>query len=92
MARWGLPSPPNVLKTARDPGVTDVRNTGLAHLRRWLGPANRCPVPSFAEPKRDGIKWLAPSGPEAQIYFAGVELRGWTSVGKIKEGQTTDDL
>jgi len=27
-ARWGMPSPPSVLKTARDPGVTNVRNLG----------------------------------------------------------------
>lgn len=25
-ARWGMPSPPSVLKTERDPGVTNVRN------------------------------------------------------------------
>jgi putative SOS response-associated peptidase YedK len=25
-ARWGMPSPPAVLKTQRDPGVTNVRN------------------------------------------------------------------
>jgi putative SOS response-associated peptidase YedK len=25
-ARWGMPSPPGVLKTQRDPGVTNVRN------------------------------------------------------------------
>lgn len=26
-ARWGMPSPQSFLKTARDPGVTNVRNT-----------------------------------------------------------------
>ncbi|TMV36154.1 SOS response-associated peptidase, partial [Thioclava sp. BHET1] len=25
-ARWGMPSPTTVLKTQRDPGVTNVRN------------------------------------------------------------------
>jgi len=41
MARWGMPSPPSVLKTARDPGVTNVRNLTSPHWRRWLGPAHR---------------------------------------------------
>lgn len=36
-ARWGMPSPPSVLKTARDPGVTNVRNLSSPHWRRWLG-------------------------------------------------------
>src|SRR5690606_27099527 len=48
MARWGLPSPPSILKTGRDPGVTNVRNTGSPHWRRWLGPENRCLVPLTA--------------------------------------------
>lgn len=44
-ARWGMPSPPSVLKTQRDPGVTNVRNLTSPHWRRWLGPAHRCLVP-----------------------------------------------
>ena len=35
--RWGMPLPPSVLKTARDPGVTNVRNLSSPHWRRWLG-------------------------------------------------------
>ena len=93
-ARWGLPSPPSVLKAARDPGVTNVRNTASPHWRRWLGPANRClvAVTSFAEPKPGGNQWFAPHDPDQQMYFAGIEVRSHTSLRKVKEGPTTDDL
>lgn len=94
-ARWGLPSPPSVLKTARDPGVTNVRNTGSPHWRRWLGPANRCLVPltAFAEPlgKGCGNQWFAPAD-RRPAAFAGIHVPGWTSVRKVKDGATTDDL
>lgn len=94
-ARWGMPSPPTVLKTARDPGVTNVRNTASPHWRRWLGPVHRClvPVTSFAEPLGlgRGNQWFAAAdgGP---MFFAGVEVRDWKSVRKVKDGETTDDL
>ncbi|SEN42399.1 Putative SOS response-associated peptidase YedK [Paracoccus alcaliphilus] len=95
-ARWGMPSPPSVLKTARDPGVTNVRNLGSAHWRRWLGPDNRCLVPltSFAEPlgKGRGNQWFAAADPDAQMFFAGIEVRDWRSVRKVKDGETKDDL
>ena len=94
-ARWGMPSPPSVLKTTRDPGVTNVRNTASPHWRRWLGPAHRCLVPltSFAEPLGPGRgnQWFAATG-DAPMFFAGIEVRGWTSVRKVKDGETTDDL
>lgn len=95
-ARWGMPSPPSVLKTARDPGVTNVRNTGSPHWRRWLGPEHRCLVPftSFAEPlgKGRGNQWFAVAANDAPMFFAGIEVRGWKSVRKIKDGETVDDL
>lgn len=83
------------LKTERDPGVTNVRNLGSPHWRRWLGKGNRClvPVTSCAEPrgKGKGNQWFAPSeGPP--MFFAGIEVRDWTSVRKVKDGETTDDL
>nr|WP_170310753.1 SOS response-associated peptidase [Paracoccus endophyticus] len=94
-ARWGMPSPPSVLKTARDPGVTNVRNTASPHWRRWLGPAHRCLVPltSFAEPQGAGRgnQWFAHAD-DAPMFFAGIEVRGWTSLRKVKDGETTDDL
>jgi putative SOS response-associated peptidase YedK len=52
MARWGMPSPALALKGKNfDPGMTNIRNTKLAHWRRWLGIENRClaPFTSFAE-------------------------------------------
>ena len=94
-ARWGMPSPPSVLKTERDPGVTNVRSLGSPHWRRWLGGENRCLVPltSFAEPlgKRRGNQWFA-SAEDKPMFFAGIEVRGWKSVRKVKDGETIDDL
>lgn len=94
-ARWGLPSPPSLLKTARDPGVTNVRNLGSPHWRRWLGREHRCLVPltSFAEPRGRGMgnQWFAP-GSGGPAFFAGIEVRGWRSVRKVKDGETVDDL
>ncbi|MTH57866.1 hypothetical protein GL300_01445 [Paracoccus litorisediminis] len=94
-ARWGMPSPPSVLKTVRDPGVTNVRNTSSSHWRRWLGPAYRClvPVTSFAEPlgAGNGNQWFA-AADDAPMFFAGIEVRGWQSVRKVKDGETIDDL
>ncbi|MDF3606357.1 SOS response-associated peptidase [Paracoccus sp. DMF-8] len=96
MSRWGLPSPPSVLKTARDPGVTNIRNLGSPHWRRWLGKEHRCLVPltSFAEPrgKGKGNQWFAAADPDAVMFFAGIEIRDWKSVRKVKDGETTDDL
>lgn len=94
-ARWGMPSPQFALKTARDPGVTNVRNLSSGHWRRWLGKENRCLVPltSFAEPrgKGRGNQWFA-SAEGKPMFFAGIEVRDWKSVRKVKDGETTDDL
>ncbi len=52
MARWGMPSPRFVLNGKKtDPGVTNIRNAGSPHWRRWLGVEHRCLVPftSFSE-------------------------------------------
>ena len=94
-ARWGMPSPAKVLEGRRtDPGVTNVRNTGSPHWRRWLAPAHRCLVPltSFAEHARGGNQWFAPAEEDRPMFFAGLEVRGWRSVRKVKDGETTDDL
>ena len=91
-ARWGMPTPPQHLKTRRDPGVTNIRNTASSHWRRWLDPAHRCLVPltAFAEPlgKGRGNQWFAPE----DAFFAGIETRAWRCVRKVKDGETTDDL
>lgn len=93
-ARWGMPSPPSVLRTARDPGVTNVRNLASPHWRRWLGPEHRClvPVTAFAEPIKGGNQWFRAADPSVVMFFAGIETRGWRSVRKVKDGETEDDL
>jgi len=97
--RWGMPSPAFALKGRNcDPGVTNVRNATSPHWRRWLGEASRCVVPftSFAEPatRPDGKKentWFALGEDRPLAFFAGIWTR-WTSVRKVKEGETTNDL
>lgn len=91
-----MPSPPSVLKTIRDPGVTNVRNLSSPHWRPWLGPARRClvPVTSFAEPlgKGQGNQWFALVDRDLPMFFAGVETRAWASTRKVHSGETVDDL
>ena len=99
MARWGMPSPVFALQGRKsDPGVTNIRNVGSPHWRRWLGPENRCVVPfsSFAEHEvlPDGSRppvWFALDDSRPLAFFAGVWTR-WTSVRKVREGETTNDL
>jgi putative SOS response-associated peptidase YedK len=93
-ARWGMPSPAFALKTQRDPGVTNVRNLNSPHWRRWLAPAHRClvPVTAFAEPIKGGNIWFEAADPDAPMFFAGIETRGWRSLRKVKDGETEDDL
>lgn len=99
MGRWGMPSPAFALKgRSTDPGVTNVRNAASPHWRRWLAPASRCAVPftSFAEPETlpDGRKqtvWFALGDERPLAFFAGIWTR-WTSVRKLKEGESTNDL
>lgn len=97
--RWGMPSPAFALKGKKtDRGVTNVRNTASPHWRRWLGVEHRCVVPftSFAEPGRstEGKSenvWFALSEDRPLAFFAGI-WSTWTSVRKLKDGETTDDL
>jgi putative SOS response-associated peptidase YedK len=99
MARWGMPSPFEVLKGKnRDPGITNIRNVSSPHWRRWLGVENRCVVPftSFSENELlpDGSRppvWFAFDERRPLAFFAGLWAR-WTSIRKVKEGQTTNDL
>jgi putative SOS response-associated peptidase YedK len=94
LGRWGMPTPPAYLEGKRvDKGVTNIRNTGSAHWRRWLGPGYRCLVPfdRFAEPGPGGAPvWFRPQG-EGPAFFAGVTTV-WTSVRKLKEGEVTARL
>ena len=99
LARWGMPSPAFALKGRNsDPGVTNVRNTASPHWRRWLGAANRCVAPftSFSENEAlpDGSRppvWFALDESRPLAVFAGIWTR-WTSVRKVREGETTNDL
>jgi putative SOS response-associated peptidase YedK len=96
MARWGLPTPPQFLVGKKtDRGVTNIRNTGSPHWRRWLGVAHRCLVPftTFAEPNSNegGNVWFTFED-DRPAFFAGLQVPGWMSVRKLKDGETTDDL
>ncbi|MDX8351294.1 SOS response-associated peptidase [Cognatiyoonia sp. IB215182] len=93
--RWGMPSPAVALKGKRaDKGVTNIRNTSSPHWRRWLGPTHRCVVPftAFSEYQSGvGPKWFAPKEDKPLAFFAGIWTE-WTSVRKVKDGETTDRL
>ena len=99
MARWGMPSPVFALKGRKsDPGVTNVRNVKSPHWRRWLSIENRCLVPwtSFSENEvlPDGTRppvWFAFDETRPLAFFAGIWTR-WTSVRKVREGETTNDI
>jgi putative SOS response-associated peptidase YedK len=99
MARWGMPSPAFAIAGKKsDPGVTNVRNVKSPHWRRWLGVDSRCVVPftSFSENELlpDGSRppvWFALDESRPLAFFAGVWTR-WTSVRKVREGETTNDL
>ncbi len=99
MARWGMPSPVFALRGKKsDPGVTNIRNVKSPHWRRWLGIENRCVVPftSFSENEllRDGSRptvWFALDETRPLAFFAGI-WTCWTSIRKVKEGETTNDI
>lgn len=99
MMRWGMPSPKFALKNRKtDPGITNIRNTRSPHWRRWLGVKNRCLVPctSFSEYETSGNGpavpvWFGLDESRPLAFFAGI-WTSWTSVRKLKEGETTNDL
>lgn len=91
-----------LLKMEPDGGTTNVRNTSSKHWKTWLGVEHRCLVPltSFAEPdpasKVEGQPtpnaWFAVDESQPLAFFAGIWVPQWTSVRKVKEGLTTNDL
>ncbi|MGH7925985.1 MAG: SOS response-associated peptidase [Candidatus Binatus sp.] len=99
MARWGMPSPLFALKGKNsDPGVTNVRNVKSPHWRRWLGVESRCVVPFTSFSENDTLPdcthppvWFAFGETRLLAFFAGVWTR-WTSVRKVKEGETANDI
>ncbi len=97
MMRWGMPSPAFALRGKKtDLGVTNVRNTASPHWRRWLPPEHRCLVPftAFSEFNKaaGGPVWFALSEDRPLTCFAGILVEGWSSVRKVADGETTDDL
>lgn len=92
---------PQLLELEPDSGTTNVRNTASSHWRPWLTPEHRCLVPftAFSEPGRDAEGryrpvWfrLAGDDPDPLAFFAGVQVRGWSCVRKIRTGMETCDL
>jgi putative SOS response-associated peptidase YedK len=86
-----------LLRMEPDGGVTNIRNVSSKHWQRWLGVENRCVVPftSFAENEvmPDGSRppvWFAFDESRPLAFFAGIWTR-WTSVRKVREGETTND-
>ena len=78
--------------------MTNIRNVSSPHWRRWLGVESRCVVPfsSFSENQvsPDSSRppvWFAFDESRPLAFFAGLWTR-WTSVRKVKEGETTNDL
>jgi putative SOS response-associated peptidase YedK len=84
-----------LLRMEPDGGVTNIRNTASKHWKRWLGVENRCLVPftSFSEFNKGmgGNVWFAFDESRPLAFFAGI-WTPWTSVRKVKEGETTNEL
>jgi putative SOS response-associated peptidase YedK len=74
-------------------GTTNIRNVKSKHWTRWLGVENRCVVPfnSFSEFNKAEDIWFALDETRPLACFAGLRTN-WTSVRKVKEGETTNDL
>lgn len=90
----------DLLKMEPDGGTTNVRNTSSRHWQPWLTPEHRCLVPftSFSEPGRIDGKYtpiwfkLESDEPDPLGFFAGINLRSWEGVRKIKTGWEKADL
>ncbi|MCX7307150.1 MAG: SOS response-associated peptidase family protein [Afipia sp.] len=84
-----------LLRLEPDSGTTNIRNTASKHWKRWLGVENRCVVPftSFSEFNKaeGGDIWFAFDESRPLAVFAGIWTE-WTSVRKVKEGETTNSL
>jgi putative SOS response-associated peptidase YedK len=98
-ARWGMPSSAHALMEATKKRAAKLEAKGKPvdskHWTRWLGPENRCVVPfnSFSEFNKPegGDIWFALDESRPLACFAGI-WANWTSVRKVKEGETTNDL
>ncbi|AMN44733.1 SOS response-associated peptidase [Rhodoplanes sp. Z2-YC6860] len=85
-----------LLRMEKDDGVTNIRNVTSKHWTRWLDVPHRCVVPftSFSEFNRDagGDVWFAFDETRPLAAFAGIWVSQWTSVRKVRDGETTSDL
>ncbi|NTE84746.1 SOS response-associated peptidase [Agrobacterium tumefaciens] len=91
-----------LIRMEADRGTTNVRKLTFPHWKQWFGVEHRClvPVTSFAEPdparQEEGGKvpnaWFARDAESSLMFFAGLHVRQWQSVRKVKDGLTTDDL
>lgn len=90
----------HLLKMEPDSGTTNVRNTTSRHWQPWLAPEHRCLVPftAFSEPGRVDGKYtpvwfqLRSKEPDPIGFFAGIHLKDWEGVRKIKTGWERADL
>jgi putative SOS response-associated peptidase YedK len=84
-----------LLRMEPDGGTTNIRNVKSKHWTRWLAPEHRCVVPfnSFSEFNKSegGDIWFALDETRPLACFAGI-WTNWTSVRKVKEGETRNDL
>jgi putative SOS response-associated peptidase YedK len=84
-----------LLRMEPDGGVTNIRNTKSKHWTRWLDVEHRCIVPftSFSEFNKaaGGNIWFAFDESRPLAFFAGI-WTNWTSVRKVKEGETRNTL
>ncbi|WP_426443274.1 SOS response-associated peptidase [Bradyrhizobium genosp. P] len=84
-----------LLRMEPDGGTTNIRNVKSKHWTRWLGVEHRCVVPfnSFSEFNKaeGGDVWFARDESRPLACFAGLWTK-WTSVRKVKEGETTNDI
>jgi putative SOS response-associated peptidase YedK len=84
-----------LLRMEPDSGTTNIRNTDSKHWQRWLDVPHRCVVPftSFSEFNKatGGDIWFAFDETRPLACCAGI-WTNWTSVRKVKEGESTNDL
>jgi putative SOS response-associated peptidase YedK len=84
-----------LLRMEPDSGTTNIRNTASPHWQRWFDIPHRCVVPftSFSEFNKGegGDIWFAFDETRPLACFAGI-WTNWTSVRKVKEGETTNDV
>jgi putative SOS response-associated peptidase YedK len=84
-----------LLRMEPDSGTTNIRNTDSRHWKGWLEIEHRCVVPftSFSEFNKEagGDIWFALDESRSLSVFAGIWCN-WTSVRKVREGETNNDL